>query len=715
MDDIAAVLHSAGLGSDDDGDTGFDGWILQLVLASLAGKDIEPVTKQIEQNIAAAKIELSREEENINALLDLNGVQQSRPPAPHLPLVIHSMDATEFARAARGRLGTRMIPQDEKLSLNESHDTCEFVAVDAAETTADLNAVLCEPGSRAFTELVSQTSDTGFHLVDDLDDQADKQASEIARRWVSDYSATFIRADVLDVSRAFNGQALVRLRATVADDSYERLIEITCSPKSHIVWSGRNWLAAIPDDIQDAAAVGINSEALFQEAIKDTAIAEFCRFYKARRQQELSACGSDVDKRKKLLDDFTPQFEVTLVGLRGAVHRQIKLRVQYKWDKNAKYSSTLTVAPRFGMVVEAPPFERCAQTGQLVPEDCLERCEMTGAKAIRHKLVRSHLTGRLALLENTVICNLSKQRILLDEAKLSDASDQIVARSLLKSSALSGKLGEPEQFGECEFTQVDALLSELGISQISGKRYRLDEELRSVVSGKVGHRTEFTFCEVTQQPFAPGEGENCEITGHLVEPSILMRCAVTGKVAIPSELEQCAASGNWALKKYLVTSSVSGARLLERYALRSAKSKFCAPLEGKRCMWSGRKYHPDDLRTCALTGVPVHFKFVTSDASVRLQPLTDLLYGMRRTADAADLWEAIAAKASVALGGGRCRLEAAQTSPDGRHLAVCSEVRSFLGKSVHQAGLLYSFGDDQIIGRIALGKRSPTGWTDARR
>lgn len=192
-----------------------------------------------------------------------------------------------------------------------------------------------------------------------------------------------------------------------------------------------------------------------------------------------------------------------------------------------------------------------------------------------------------------------------------------------------------------------------------------------------------------------------------------MRCAVTGKVAIPSELEQCAASGNWALKKYLVTSSVSGARLLERYALRSAKSKFCAPLEGKRCMWSGRKYHPDDLRTCALTGVPVHFKFVTSDASVRLQPLTDLLYGMRRTADASDLWEAIAAKASAALGGGRCRLEAAQTSPDGRHLAVCSEVRSFLGRSVHQAGLLYSFGDDQIIGRIALGKRSPTGWTDA--
>jgi hypothetical protein len=309
-----------------------------------------------------------------------------------------------------------------------------------------------------------------------------------------------------------------------------------------------------------------------------------------------------------------------------------------------------------------------------------------------------------------VICSLSKQRILLDEAILSDASDHIVARSLLKNSVISGKLAEPEYFAQCEFTKVDALVSELGVSQISGKRYRLDEEVRSVVSGILGHRTEFKLCEVTQQPFAPGEGENCEITGYLVAPSVLMRCAVSGKLGIPSELEQCAASGNWAQKKYLVTSSVSGARLLERFALRSAKGKFCAPLEGRRCMWSGRKYHPDDLRTCALTGVAVHFKFVTADAGVRLRPLSELLYGMRRTADASDLWESIAAKASAALGGGQCRLEAAQTSPDGRHLAVCSEVRSRRGRSVQQAGLIYSFSDDQIIGRIAIGTRSPTGW-----
>ena len=702
MDDISPLLHTAGLGSDDDDDTGFDGWLLQLVLASLVGKDVEPVARQIEQNIAAAKVELASEEKNITDLLgDLTDAENLRGRLPDLPLTIRSMDATEFAVGALENMGQRPTLLDGQIYLNESDGTRELVKLDDEAST---------PGTRAFAQLVNQTAATGVHLVDDLDKQTEQQANEIARRWVADFGAIFTRMELLDVCRSFEGRALVQVLAAVAGDSYERLVDVPCSAKNHGVWSGRSGLAPLRDDILDGAAVGIDSEVLFQAAIKDPAIAEFCRFYKGRRRQEVAAVGADAEKKEKLAEVFTPRFAATLVSLRGAVYRQLKVRVHYKWDPGGRYSSTLTVAPHFGTVVEAPRLERCAQTGQLVPGDCLAPCEITGAYALRHQLVQSQISARLALRENTVICGLSKQRILLDEAKLSDASDQIVAQSLLKSSVVSGKVAEPEYFAQCEFTQVDALLSELGVSQISGKRYRLDEEVRSVVSGKLGHRTEFKLCEVTQQPFAPGEGENCEITGYLVAPSVLMRCAVSGKLGIPSELEQCAASGNWAQKKYLVTSSVSGARLLERFALRSAKGKFCAPLEGRRCMWSGRKYHPDDLRTCALTGVAVHFKFVTAEAGVRLRPLSELLYGMRRTADASDLWELIAAKTSAALGGGQCRLEAAQTSPDGRHLAVCSEVRSRRGRSVQQAGLIYSFSDDQIIGRIAIGTRSPTGW-----
>jgi len=712
--DIEPLLHAAGILDDDDADVAFEEKLLRLVLASLTGEDVESTTRQMEDNLVAAKVTLEREEQNVDAVLgSLHGAEQLRQRAPRLPPLIHSMEADDFAQQALNSLGVGLTEQKGRIYLSEHDGARELIRFDGEETAADTSAVLYAPGSGAFSRLAGQVSANGLHLVDDLDHQADKQADEIARRWVSEFGATFVSAVLLDVRRAFDGSVLVQLRASIAHDNYARLLDISCGGDEHNAWTGRTGLEAVSGDIPDGTSVGVNSQLLFEAAKKDPAMAEFCRFYSERRREEVSAGGDDAAKRQ-LRDDFTPKFELTLAGLRGVVRRQLKLRVQYKWADDSKYSSTIVVAPGFGTVIEAPSFERCAQTGQVVPVDCLERCELTGLKAIKHELVQSHISGRFALIENALMCTLSEQRILLDEAEISDATGQVVARSLLKRSAISGRLAEPNQVAQCEFTQLEALHSELGISDISGKCYRLDEGLRSVVSGKVGHRSEFVTCDVTQKPFVPGEGENCEVTGQLVDPNILEQCSISGKIVVPSELERCAASGKLALKKYLVTGSVSGGRLLERYALRSIKGKFCSPLEGKRCMWSSRNCHPDDLRTCTLTGVQVYFKYVTSDADPRLQPLLDLLYGVRRTGDASNLWETIAAKGSVALGGGRCRLEAAQTSPDGRHLAVCSEVRGFFGISVHKAGFLYSFDGDQIVGRIALGRRSPTGWVSEK-
>ena len=58
-------------------------------------------------------------------------------------------------------------------------------------------------------------------------------------------------------------------------------------------------------------------------------------------------------------------------------------------------------------------------------------------------------------------------------------------------------------------------------------------------------------------------------------------------------------------------------------------------------------------------------------------------------------------------------METARGSPDKRHLAICSEVRTLLGLRVHQAGLLYSMEDGAIVGRIAIGKRTGKGWIGA--
>lgn len=291
-------------------------------------------------------------------------------------------------------------------------------------------------------------------------------------------------------------------------------------------------------------------------------------------------------------------------------------------------------------------------------------------------------------------------------------SGRLVASAFLKTSAVSGKRAEPEHFGQCEFTKTEVLDTELVTSEVSGKRYRVDEQLRSAVSGKTGHKSEFLICYETRQPLMATEAEQCEITGNYVRPGILEQCAITQKRVLPSELERCAATGKRALKKILVTSSLSGARILEEVAVRSAAGKFCAPIEVKPCLWSGWTCHPDDLRVCKMTGLPIHFKFATANSTPRLQPLVDLLNGIRRTADERQLWDTVTTKVAATLGKGRCRVEAAVLSPDRRHLAVCSEVRTLLGFRVHQAGLVYAISDDSVVGRVVQGRRTSEGWSE---
>jgi hypothetical protein len=65
--DIEALLEASGIsGEDENGATGFDERIRQLVIAALAGKDMEEATRQAEQSIADAKSTL---EPNKRALM----------------------------------------------------------------------------------------------------------------------------------------------------------------------------------------------------------------------------------------------------------------------------------------------------------------------------------------------------------------------------------------------------------------------------------------------------------------------------------------------------------------------------------------------------------------------------------------------------------------------------------------------------------------------
>src|SRR5262249_3775200 len=162
-----------------------------------------------------------------------------------------------------------------------------------------------------------------------LDRDAHRQVADIAQKWVEDLGATLKGLQIDRVHRLFNGKALLRVRATVAHDSYERLVEVGCPSEYHTLSGGRSLLSALADTIDDPSVIGLHSERLAEAADRDDAIAEFSRFYRERREEEAKGAGSDQRRRKKLYDDFTPRQQIAVVGLDGIMHRQIELKARY--------------------------------------------------------------------------------------------------------------------------------------------------------------------------------------------------------------------------------------------------------------------------------------------------------------------------------------------------------------------------------------------------
>lgn len=529
----------------------------------------------------------------------------------------------------------------------------------------------------------------------------------MASDWVDSFGGADARTDIDGVRLHFSGDAVARVRATTAHDSYERLVDVHCLPQEHIVDAGSKGLMPMADLVQDPAAIGVNDAMVFDAAQRDPDIAEFTRFYLERRTQEMTAAGNDQRKQKKLEDDFTPRTDVTLVALEGTAHRSVQAKVHYTLD-GASYSSLLSVTPRDKELAQAPAMGTCEISGMTAPVDCLEVCDFSKTRALRHRLVRSDVSGRYALPDHSMTCALTNKQLLIDEAGMSDVTNRVVDRRLLKTCAISRKKAEPEHFGTCAFTKASVLKEHLAISEVSGKLYRVDESRASVVPGRGGHASEFIACHETGESLLADEAERCSQTGKLVRPGILETCAVSGKRALPSEMEGSAVSGKRALRNLLVKSSVSGVRLIEEEGIRSAYGKFCAPIEGKRCQWSGILVHPDDIRICKLLRLPLHFQYV-SDETQRFKIIEEMLGGTRRTVDEEDRWDDLQAKAAKAANNNKCRIEAVEQSPSGQSLAVCAEVKSLLGLRTEYAGMLYSLEQNAIAGRIAVVKRDGRG------
>lgn len=708
--DIEALLQGSDIADDDeDGGDKFEERILKLVLDALAGRNVEEAVRLDAESIEDAKKTL--EETNIDEMLGAgDGAEYVGPRAPNLPLITRSMDVPAFTLAAFDQLGARVTEEGQGVFLVQGRDIQERVCFKPVPDD-ERRITLYAPHTPAFQRLVKRTVTTGAHHVQDGDANPKLESEKIAQQWADSIGAEFGDSNVIGVTRQFTGTALLRVRATVAHDSYEQLVACTCEQGEHRKLSkGHEALRPLERSMREPAEFGIDVAKLHESGERDEAIAEFSRFYLERREHEMEAAGSDTRKRKKLDDDFTPRLDMVLAGLEGEVCRDVALQVQYRFAEGGEYRSEIMVRPSTGEVVYTPKTELCAKTGRDVPLDCLGACEVSGANVLKHLLISSEFSKRLALPEFMQRCELTGKRALADELEASAISGKRVAKVLLKTSKVSGARAESEHFGVCAFTMVDALKSELAISEVSGKPFRSDQTARSDLSGKLGHTSEFIACHETRQKIAPSEGRPCEVTGHVVRPGVLVTCAATGKKVLPSLVSTCDASGVRVLRDRLVPSSISASHMLRDKAVQSQGGSFCLPSEAQTCVWSGRKSHPEDISSCALTGLPIHIEFLTLQSPPRLRPLVEMLDGMRHSADQDQLWDKVEQRLGHVLKSGTCRVEAAVLSPSRQYLATCTENKRMLGFRVQQVGAVYDLADDVVVGRLVAGKRNGNSW-----
>ncbi len=711
--DIESLLQTTD-GSDDDAEEKFEERLLQLVLAALAGKDKKKAAEMEAASIEEAISTLESEKKNIE---DLLGESDDRgyvgPRAPTLPPTFRSITLKDFTLAALSSTGARVAPNPPDLYSIEEGGNRYYIRFEES-SSANIKSALYNEGSSAFQRLVDRVIATALHNVDDLDHESEQKNAEIIRRWAGTFGGVTKEIDIEKVNRKFEGKVLIRVRATVLHDSYERLVEVLCSPDQHIYRDGRPALRALAPTITNLTEIGLNLETIAEAASLDEGIAEFSRFYLERREHEVQCAGGDERKRRKLYEEFTPRFEATVVALEGKVHREISARARFDIDEGAGYESILTTVPSANQLQELPPIDLCLRSGRKVPKSCLRPCQITGAHVLRHFLAKSEISGREVLPEYIETCSLSGKRAVEDELDFSDVSGRKIAVGLLEKSEISGKRGEPEYFSCCSFTNVTALKSELLTSEISGQRYRRDQEAISDYSGKRGHKSEFVTCFETGRSIAGMEAERCGETGKLVCPGVLVVCEGTGKRVLPSECSRCASTKKIVLKRLLVTSSVSQASVLEDVAVRSAEGKICLPVECQACAWSDQRFHPDDLRMCNLTGLNVHFQFLKKGTAC-LQVLVEMLDGVKHSTEGSEGYPSLEGRLSGILNGSKCRIIAGAFSPTKSALAICAEVKLLMGLRTNYAGFIYSPSSGEIIGRVVQGKRSKQNWAEATR
>jgi superfamily II DNA or RNA helicase len=389
--DIESLLEGSGVGGE-EGD-GFEEKIRQLVMAALKGADTDAATRLIEKSIADAKANLEREENHINELLGGNeGRGYTGPSSPTLPPTQRSMSVQDLTLQAFESLGAKVTNLGDGLYLIEEDGFRETIRFHEPKDKWAHSSLYAE-GTPPFSRLVQRLVTSGMHAVIDPDSDPRGQAEQMVRTWLAGFDGTVESIEIEDARLELQGSVLVRTRATVAHDSYERLVDVPCVRKNNTRFS-REAIPPLPRVIEKLDSLGLDPSAIVEAASQDPALAEFARFYLERRAYEMRSAGDDERKRKKMEDDFTPRFSFTLAGADGRLVREVRATVNYRIDGGNSLKSQLTLVPSTSTIASAPACAVCGITNRLVPVNALGECAISRTRVLTHLLKKSARSSR---------------------------------------------------------------------------------------------------------------------------------------------------------------------------------------------------------------------------------------------------------------------------------------------------------------------------------
>lgn len=405
----------------------------------------------------------------------------------------------------------------------------------------------------------------------------------------------------------------------------------------------------------------------------------------------------------------------------------------------------------------------CAITGKTADKELLVRSGVSGKLGLEQEILTCHFTGVRLLPEEAGTSLISGRAYRLDEEvegganavrghrsefhrcaesgallpeldlAVSDVSDRLVDERLMVESAKSGRRGAPSEMVQCEST--GALLARDEVSTCAATGMTVDRDLleESEVSGRSALPGMMVMCEESGRSMLPDEGGRCSVTNRLVDQGLLEKSAVSDKRALKSALETCSVTNKRVLPSELGTCEVTGRRALHEQLCRCSVTNKNVLLEDTvpnalaggerinresagfsehsgratnaalltRCGWDGRARLPDEVKLCALSGVPVGVEFLDDEGN--LEPLADLLRRCELRDGPGDSMsvEAIPHMEVPGVGDVR-RMKAFRfvASPTGHSRAVGGWRHRLLGIRTQRVAFLLT--DGRIVGRVAV-------------